>query len=250
MTVQTGRASKHSSIQADPIVSTYRKDGYALIRNVVPWHVVDELLVNYLALVNRESGRTFTNAHGADLVAYFNEHGDVESAVYTKIRETPWLLDFARHPAIVTQVKSILGEDCGVFAKAPFRIDMPLWTKELALWHQDHFYVRGNTEILTAWIPFQDTTYFNGCLSVMPGSHTLGPVAHDVALGKKSVPSSIFGREIRMVEMNKGDLLLFNALTLHTGNLNLSQSIRYSLQPRYTPLGSPVDRAMGEVIPL
>jgi ectoine hydroxylase-related dioxygenase (phytanoyl-CoA dioxygenase family) len=124
---------------------------------------------------------------------------------------------------------------------------LPLWTKELALWHQDHFYVRGNTEIVTAWIPFQDTDYFNGCLSIMPGSHKLGVVPHDVRVGKKSVPSTIYDREIRLVEMRKGDVLLFNALLLHSGSLNVSSSIRYSLQPRYSPAGRPVDPGMGEV---
>jgi ectoine hydroxylase-related dioxygenase (phytanoyl-CoA dioxygenase family) len=50
--------------------------------------------------------------------------------------------------------------------------------------------------------------------------------------------------------MRKGDLLLFNALLLHSGNLNLSAGIRYSVQSRYTALGAATDEDMGGVIPL
>jgi ectoine hydroxylase-related dioxygenase (phytanoyl-CoA dioxygenase family) len=84
----------------------------------------------------------------------------------------------------------------------------------------------------------------------MPGSHRLGPLAHDLAVGKKRVPGTIFGNPIRMIEMRKGDLLLFNALLLHSGNLNLSAGIRYSVQARYTPLGAAADEGMGGVIRL
>ena len=251
MHIQTSAGIKpQSDTHPRDLQASYEEHGYALVRGAIAGETIDALMANYLALVNQLSGRHFEDPHSAELVAFFNDHPDVESQVYTAIRDTPWLVDFARQPAIVQRVKQVLGDACGLFSKAPFRIDMPMWTKELALWHQDYFYVRGNSDIVTAWIPFQPTTYFNGCLSVMPGSHKSGVVPHDVAIGKKRVPSGIFGNEIRMVEMNKGDLLLFNALLLHSGNLNLSSGIRYSLQPRYTSLNGEVDPNMGSVIPL
>jgi ectoine hydroxylase-related dioxygenase (phytanoyl-CoA dioxygenase family) len=48
--------------------------------------------------------------------------------------------------------------------------------------------------------------------------------------------------------MRKGDVLYFNALLFHSGNLNVSPSIRYSLQPRFTPKGAPTNPAMGDLI--
>ena len=62
------------------------------------------------------------------------------------------------------------------------------------------------------------------------------------------MPSTIFDREVRLVEMRKGDVLYFNALLFHSGNLNVSPSIRYSLQPRFTPEGAPTNPAMGDLI--
>jgi ectoine hydroxylase-related dioxygenase (phytanoyl-CoA dioxygenase family) len=203
-----------------------------------------------MGLVREVTGQPFTDPNGADLVEFYNQRPDIESRVYSEIRRYPWLETFSRHDRIVQPVAELLGTPLGLFRKIPFRIDMPHWTEELAHWHQDFHYVKGNTGVVTAWIPLQDTTFLNGCLSIMPGSHRLGPLAHDLVVGKKRVPSTIFGNPIRMVEMRKGDLLLFNSLLLHSGNLNLSPGIRYSVQARYTRLDDALDEGMGGVVPL
>jgi hypothetical protein len=228
----------------------FSQKGYRLVPQAIPIAWIDDLLNNYMSLVREVTGLPFSDPMGADLVAFYHEHRDVESAIYGMIRRTAWLEAFSAHESIVGPVKQLLGPEVGVFRKIPFRIDMPMWTEELAHWHQDFFYVRGNTQVITAWIPLQDTTFLNGCLSVMPGTHLMGPIEHDLVIGKKRTPSTIFGNEIRMVEMRKGDLLLFDSLLLHTGNLNLAPGIRYSVQPRFTPLGLPTDEDMGGVIPL
>jgi hypothetical protein len=131
------------------------------------------------------------------------------------------------------------------------RIDLPLVTRELAVWHQDHFYVKGNRRIVTAWIPLQDTSYREGCLMVMPGSHELGYLPHtNEALGKRHYPTGIFERPVRYVEMRRGDALMFHALMLHSSSVNLSEHARLSIQARYTLLGEPTDPGMGGVIPV
>jgi ectoine hydroxylase-related dioxygenase (phytanoyl-CoA dioxygenase family) len=242
--------SKPRKSVAASLATSFESQGYVHLRNAITLETIDKLLGDYITLVNRVTGRNFCDAHNPDLATFFEQNPTVETAVYDAIRHEPWVLEFAQQDEIVNPVREILGHNLGMFKKAPFRIDMPMWTKDLALWHQDHFYVRGNTDIITAWIPMQDVNYVNGCLSIMPGSHLLGPVPHDVQIGKKFVPSSIFGNEIRMVAMTKGDVLIFSSLLLHNGNMNYSPSIRYSMQPRFTPLGQPTDPAMGGVIPL
>ncbi len=231
-------------------LEAYRRNGFLLVKGVVPDAAIDSLLSQYLHVVREVTGREFRDPFGADLVAFYNEHPDLESRVYVAIRATPSLEAFSRHPSVLASVGNVLGDAFGLFSKIPFRIDMPLWTSELAHWHQDHYYVRGNTEIVTAWVPMQDTRWDRGCLMVMPRSHADGVIAHDLPLGKKHVPSGIFDREVRFVEMEKGDVLLFSALLLHSSGLNVSDTIRYSVQARYTPLGLPVDPGMGAVLPV
>jgi ectoine hydroxylase-related dioxygenase (phytanoyl-CoA dioxygenase family) len=148
-------------------------------------------------------------------------------------------------------VRDLLGAPIGLLQKIVLRIDLPLVTRELAVWHQDHFYVKGNRRIVTAWIPLQDTSYREGCLMVMPGSHELGYLPHtNEALGKRHYPTGIFERPVRYVEMRRGDALMFHALMLHSSSVNLSEHARLSIQARYTLLGEPTDPGMGGVIPV
>ncbi len=86
---------------------------------------------------------------------------------------------------------------------------------------------------------------------VMPGAHALGILDHDMeVLGKRHFPSGIFEREVRYIEMQKGDLLLFHSLLPHSSGLNMSATVRLSVQARYSALSMPIDIAMGEVIPI
>jgi len=230
------------------ISEEFQKNGFVLLKRVIPHPRIDEFLKNHLEIVNEITGLNIDDPQSPDLIKFYNQHRELEAKVYEQTLCQPWLLDFSKQQAIVEPIKKILGENVGLFKKCPFRMDLPLWTQELAHWHQDHFYVKGNTKIIVAWIPMQDTSYLNGCLSIMPRTHQLGPIAHDLQLGKKSIPSSIFGNEIRLAEMNKGDLLLFSTLLLHSSNVNYSTTIRYALQPRFTLLNEPVSEGMGGTI--
>ncbi len=139
----------------------------------------------------------------------------------------------------------------GLMGKMPFRIDLPNVVRELAVWHQDYFYVKGNTDIVTAWIPVQDTTFRESCLLVMPGSQKLGPIPHDgEVLGKRHYPRAIFDREVRYVETARGDLSLFNELLLHSSGVNVSSRGRFSVQARYSRLDAPMNSSMGAVMPI
>jgi len=171
--------------------------------------------------------------------------------LYDGIRLFPWLKEFSLSPAITQGVTALLGDRVGLMEKIVFRIDLPGVTRELAVWHQDFFYVKGNEQIVTAWIPLQDTAYENGCLMVMPGSSRLGPLDHDrKILGKRHFPSNIFERDVRYVPMKRGDLLFFNALMLHSSGVNISDRVRFSVQARYSPLDLPTDPGMGRLIPI
>lgn len=229
----------------------YREKGYVVARGVVSQESIDDLLSKFVGLVNKVSGQSFTSAHSSEIADYLNAHTDVQSHVYNEIRKPDWLKEFSMQPGLVAAVAELFDGDIGVFEKIPFRIDAPRETAQFAVWHQDYFYVRGNTDVVTAWVPMQTTVYLNGCLGLMPGSHKLGPIDHDVTvLGKRHYPSNIFKNEIRFAEVEKGDAVLFHSCLLHSSNMNLSDVCRYSLQARYTPLGLPTDPGMGEVIPL
>jgi ectoine hydroxylase-related dioxygenase (phytanoyl-CoA dioxygenase family) len=229
----------------------YARQGFVVVRDAIPANHLRMLESQFLSLVEARGGRQFTSIDDTELAAFLGTNRELERTLYDEIRRYPWLVDFSKHESVACLVRELLGAEIGLMEKIPFRIDVPHVTRELAVWHQDFFYVRGNVDVVTAWIPMQDTPYERGCLMVMPGSHQLGALPHSAsALGKRRYPSGIFERDVRYVEMNRGDVLLFSALMLHSSGVNISNGLRCSAQARFSRLSDPVDPSMGRLIEL
>lgn len=220
-------------------------EGFVVLKQVFSPQDVASLLGGFLQVTNRILDTAYTDPQDPEMVHFFQEHPEAVGRIYDECKNLEALNRFAFHKPLTSVLKAIMGHPVGCLNKKIFRIDVPLCLKELAHWHQDYFYVLGNTKTLTAWIALSEVKWQNGCLSVMPGSHKNGILAHDLKIGKRDVPSSIFGNPTRFVEMEAGDALLFDPLLLHSSNLNVSSTIRFSLQYRYTPAHLPVSAGMG-----
>src|SRR5581483_3348964 len=86
------------------------------------------------------------------------------------------LLNAAKHPKILDVVEALIGPDIKLFGeqlfmKPPGGVEKP--------YHQDspYFHIEPMA-LVSAWIALDDVTEENGCLKVIPGSHTLGPLPH------------------------------------------------------------------------
>lgn len=230
-------------------IEKYRRDGFSIIRGAIPAEKLDSLENSVLGLIESWTGKSFQSISSPEFAAFLANEREIERKLYNDIRAFDWVEGLSLQPEITSKIRKILGEDIVLMKKIPFRIDLPNVTRELAVWHQDFFYVKGNTDVVTAWIPLQDTSFREGCLMVMPGSHELGALPHDVeVLGKRHYPSGIFDREIRYAEMKRGDLLLFNALLLHSSGVNISNVGRFSIQARYSRANDAVDPVMGGTV--
>lgn len=228
----------------------FTEQGFSVVPGAVPADGVHALMDEYLSMLRRQTGWAIDDPWRGEIIERFRAEPGEESRIYDDIRTTPLLRELAFSPSIASSVEDVLGGPVALLGKIVFRIDLPRSTGELAYWHQDHFYVKGDERTVTAWIPLQDTPFERGCLGVMPGSHLDGLLDHDLMIGKRHVPRAALGREIRLAEMKAGDLLLFHSCLVHSSNLNLSDCIRYSVQARFAPLGAPVDPGMGEAIPV
>lgn len=230
------------------MTTDYGNLGFVVRRDLLPHAAIDRLMGEFLSLANRLGGSNFRDPHSPAFAMHLNERKDIQSRVYDAIRQQPWLEELSVEPALTDAAGLLVERPISLLKKVVFRIDAPMETAQLAVWHQDNYYVRGNTSIVTAWIPMQDTTFVHGCLQLMPESHRLGPVPHNVELlGKRHLPTGIFEREVRFVEMQKGDVLFFHSCLLHSSGMNFSEVARYSVQARYSPVGEPTDPGMGGV---
>jgi hypothetical protein len=107
--------------------------------------------------------------------------------------------------------------------------------------HQDNFFLRGSARMWTAWVPLGHCPPTLGGLAVLPGSHRDGLRSHE---GPRedcrgvAVPSDAVwaGSGYRC-----GDVLLFNALTVHRARPNVTtERLRVSADFRYQPMSEPM----------
>ena len=103
------------------------------------------------------------------------------------------------------------------------------------VWHQDYgyFYENGciTPDMISVWLPLDPVRKINGCLEVLPGSHKMGRQTHvgqgDLAQVDPSRQEAIEARYPKeYVEMDPGDVLLFDANLLHTSGKNESKDMR------------------------
>jgi hypothetical protein len=82
-----------------------------------------------------------------------------------------WVCDLATHRAVLDAVEDIIGPDIlihssTIFTKYPE-------DEKFVSWHQDsHYWGLSEPRLVSAWIALTDSTTANGCLRVLPGTHT------------------------------------------------------------------------------
>ena len=136
-------------------------------------------------------------------------------------------------------------------------------------WHQDYGYWYQNgvlsPNLTSAFIAIDPATKENGCMQVIPHSHSLGRIEH-VLTGEQAGADMERVHEILKrfplvhVEMEPGDALFFHSNLLHRSDQNKSENPRWSMiccynaksndpykeshHPRYTPLDKVPDAAI------
>ena len=172
----------------------------------------------------------------------------LQTQVYDQLQNDEARIQVALSSRKLQRLSSLLFNKPILYKKAPFRIDAPLDLQEMTLWHQDYFYVKGNTSTITIYTPLQDLCYLGGALSLVPRSHHLGELEHDNAWGKKRYPSAATGLSYITCALKRGDALIFNSLLLHQTNPNYSENINYNIQFRITEASLAHHASMGEAL--
>ncbi len=112
-------------------------------------------------------------------------------------------------------------------------------------WHQDQGVIRSEadeTPTLTVWLPINEATTENGCLCVVPGSHRAGLAPLCPGDDGLTIPDRLLAGEATPVPLKPGSVLLLHRLTQHASLSNRSQTVRWSLDLRYQPIGLPTGR--------
>jgi hypothetical protein len=117
-------------------------------------------------------------------------------------------------------------------------------------WHQDGEYwpIRPLANV-SAWIAIDPATRENGCLRIIPGSHHDGLRPHvqdnreNIALDQTVAPEHLDENLAIDLELEPGQLVLFDVYLMHGSNANTSGKRRAGLVYRYMPSTSLFDRS-------
>jgi phytanoyl-CoA hydroxylase len=164
------------------------------------------------------------------------------------------VFNLIRHPRILDTVESLIGGEILANPIQHVRIKPPQLEavhnrqqSTLLLqtgWHQDLGVTRqeaDNTDMITVWVAITDATEENGCLTVIPGSHRTGLEIH-CPTNQMTIPDTLLNGVPTALPMKAGSAIFMHRLTKHASLPNVSDSIRWSFDLRYQPIGQPTGR--------
>ncbi|MCE9589220.1 MAG: phytanoyl-CoA dioxygenase family protein [Planctomycetes bacterium] len=151
----------------------------------------------------------------------------------------PWVYRIASHPRVLDAVESVLGPnvlawDSNWFVKMPGE-------KTYVSWHQDGTYWNLNPpSVVSAWISLERAFPGNGCMRVIPGTHTKPRLpqretyATDNALSRGQ-EIAVEVDEARAVDLvlAPGEMSLHHIWIVHGSNANTSNVPRIGIAIRY-----------------
>ncbi len=167
----------------------------------------------------------------------------------------PFLAELATHPTIVGCVQQLVGDDVSLWSTVLF-IKEPD-SAAFVSWHQDaHYMALEPDNFVTAWLALTPSTVENGCVSVLPGTHTTRSTHTDTFADNNILTR---GQQVLGVdettavhlELEPGQMSLHHPWLIHGSQPNRSATRRVGIAMQ-SYLGANVRPTKGEhhVVPI
>jgi len=149
-----------------------------------------------------------------------------------------WVCDLATHWAVLDAVEDIIGPDIlihssTIFTKYP-------QDEKFVSWHQDsHYWGLSEPRLVSAWIALTDSTIENGCLRVLPGTHTRAfkhverPEQTNILSRGHTVSDIPDVSEAVDIVLHAGQMSFHHANLIHGSNPNTTKGPRIGVAVRY-----------------
>ena len=245
----------------------FEAQGYLLVRQVLEAQVFDPLRSVAMSAINQYAKSLYDQGQISDLhknLSFYKRLTKISRQSQTgPLLHWNWnkqifgqeVYQLITHSAILDIVASLLGPEITANGDYWLRFKMPTGDDSVFPWHQDSIYYNGNanpdqsvvlserSQILTVWIPMVDVDEKNGCLQIIPGSHKRGlrPAQRDGNDRQVPIEDVETWADIKNIKMKVGDVCVFGNLTFHRSLANISDKIRWSIDLRYSPTGSPLE---------
>ncbi|ESO94484.1 hypothetical protein LOTGIDRAFT_178435 [Lottia gigantea] len=156
----------------------------------------------------------------------------------------PWVLKLATHTNVLGALKPILGDDI-VLLDSRFICKYPCQEmddgEKYVAWHQDVRYWGIEGDVISVWLAIDDADVENGCMVVIPGSHTNGILNHQSAktdgnmlTSNQEIPSHLFDTSKSVpCPLKAGQMSLHHGHLVHGSEANNSSRRRCGFVIRY-----------------
>lgn len=191
----------------------YQENGYVVVGGLFTHEEVAQYREHYMAL----------RRHGS----YPGDLAGVNSASNDPLKRYPRMIHMHRWDEISLRwlIDARLNTCMsGLLGREPYAVQTMLYFKPpgargQAL-HQDNFYLKAQPgSCLAAWMALDDCDQANGCMQIVPGSHTwpmLCTIKADTSVSFTDVTVPLPpGVAAQPVEMKAGDVLFFNGALVH-----------------------------------
>jgi 1-deoxypentalenic acid 11beta-hydroxylase len=221
----------------------FHDDGYLFFRNVLDAAQVGRVKTDLLGVLQAQGIAKAGQSEPVWTGAPLEEIDD--SALYGLSSYN----DLIESDGMRRLMEQVFGGPVFLFKGTNIRYALPNDCTYLTPPHQDHFFIRANSEFRTLWVPLMDIDSDVGGLALAVGSHRQGLREHREQKGVLSYQMK--GRTQRGVALDAisepwctsdyrpGDLLVFHSLMLHRALPNVSNRIRLSLDARCQPATTP-----------
>ena len=258
----------------------FNREGYVVLEDVLHPRDLDALHEEYHEILDRLAPRLvaserLTQDYGnlefgqryVEMIGEVEEMYDVYQSldISVPLREGlspnaemstgPAVFSVLTHPQLLDIVEAIVGPEILVNPTQHTRIKPParrlpeIVTDTIiarTTWHQDFAFLEPEvyeTDMLTVWVAVTDATSENGCLLVIPGSHSRGLSLHCPGKeypGELYIPDELIDLDKAVpLEVGAGGLVLLRGFTEHASGDNHSDDIRWSFDFRYQPADQP-----------
>jgi len=254
------------STASTSIQQQFKEQGYAILPGAIPLDTIDrvraalETEVDAFARRLRDDG-TIENIHADkpfETRIYDLFENCLDKAPHTFLLDTPnlpELLEIYTNTDLLDVIETIIGPEIRLYPNYYIRPKMPRLARLDVSWHQDAQYTEdvnteGDVESLTTvncWAGLVPVTAETGSMQFVPGSHTVGLLPHGHGPHWLETPEEVLNpiiaeRGVVDVEVDPGDVVVFSNLLLHSGQPNVSDIVRWSLDFRYQVATEPTLR--------
>lgn len=232
----------------DQEVSQFEKEGYFISRSLVPQNYVDKIL----QIAERDtSGELGDIEYEADVqypgapVSLQAQGGRTIRRLRQAFSRDPVFSQLVKEPFLLNRLQQLLGPEV-VMPLAHHNCVMtkhPEYSSDTG-WHQDiRFWSFQNSNLVNIWVALGDESPSNGCLKLLPESHTQTFQKHQLDDGlfyrtDLEENQALLRREVTAT-LKAGDVLFFHARCFHSATRNHSQNTKFSAVFTFRSLQNP-----------